>query len=254
MFKFHTDSPYYKPAFALMFFDLKLNSVALVDKVKAGKDMADKLIDHLFQPNGNDSHPKINVLLSIPYTHDSEFVMGFMDEIKSRNLPSDIVSSFGWDVGMNDPVNKIISMWKSLGISSNIWQGDGRTNCLSPFLNMNRLNQIIAIRDNDEYIDKVYHWTVDLTSSLRSSLRTGVDGIITNHPERLVNILNEPEFSSQLRMANPYDSPWTKVRQSLMPHFPVPQSSRWISDLSDKVISVYEYLKAFIYLLTSFNN
>ena len=237
-----------------MFFDLKLNNVALVDKVRAGKDMADKLVDHLFQVNDNGSHPKINVLLSIPYTHDSEFVMGFMDEIKSKNLSSDVLSSIGWDVGMNDPVNKIIAMWKNFEITSNIWQGDGRTNCLSPFLNMNRLNQIINIRDNDVYIDKVYHWTVDLTSSLRASLRTGVDGIITNHPERLVNILNEPEFSSRLRMASPYDTPWAKVRQSSMSHLPISPSSRWISDLSDKVNSVYEYLKEFIYLLRSFNN
>lgn len=232
-----------------MFFDLKLNSVTFDDKQNAGKDMAAKIIDHLFQGNNNGSYSKINVLMSIPYTYDSDFVIGFMDEIQRRNLPSGIVSRIGWDVGMNDPVSKIISMWKRIEIINNIWQGDGRTNCLSPFLNMNRLNQIISTRDTEENIDKVYHWTIDLTASLRTSLRAGVDGIITNHPERLVNVLKESEFSNRLKMANQSDSPWTKVKQGPMPlSVPIGQSSRWVSDISDKANSIYEYLKEFIYL------
>ena len=69
------------------------------------------------------------------------------------------------------------SMWKRVGRVKNIWQGDGRTNCLSPFYNLARLTAAIKRRDEtnmmrpNPYIDKVYHWTIDITVNLRSSLR-----------------------------------------------------------------------------------
>ena len=210
-----------------------------------------KMMDHLFQANKGQSDSKINILMSIGYTDDADFINGFMKQLDSRNL-SYLSSRIGWDVGMNDPVTKILSMWKRLDLVDNIWQGDGRTNCVSPFLNLNRLTQILNTRDNDSPIDKVYHWTIDLTASLRTSLRAGVDGIITNHPERIVNILREPEFVGRVRRANLSDSPWTRYEAKLSPmplQLPLPtQPSRWVSDLGDKANSITKYLKEFIYL------
>lgn len=214
--------------------------------------MAVKIIDNLFQENQGGPYSKINLLLSIGYTDDSDFILGFMHELHKRNLPSGISSRIGWDVGMNEPLNKIISMWKRLEIINNIWLGDGRTNCISPFLNINRLTQIVASRDNDAYIDKVYHWTIDLTASIRASLRVGVDGIITNHPERIVNVLKEPEFINRIRLANHSDSAWSRVeplRNNPLPiSAPIAQPSRWVSDLNDKANSITKYLREFIYL------
>ena len=40
--------------------------------------------------------------------------------------------------------------------------------------------------------------------------RTDVDGIITNHPERLVNVLRETEFAKKYRMATQDDDPFQR--------------------------------------------
>lgn len=215
----------------------------------AGKDMAVKLIDNLFLQDNKGPLSEINVLLSVGYTDDVDFILGFMRELNERNLPSKITSRIGWDVGMNEPIDKIIEMWKRLEIVNNIWQGDGRTNCVSPILNIKRLTQIIESRDNDVYINKIYHWTIDLTASLRTSLRTGVDGIITNHPERIVNILQEKEFVNVIRLAKHSDSAWTKVeamKKSPISSSTTDKPSRWVSDLNDKADSITKYLKEFV--------
>ena len=151
---------------------------------------------------------------------------------------------------MNDPVNEITSMWRGLKYISNIWQGDGRTNCISPLFPMNRLKQVIFARENHPQISKVYHWTIDLTTSLRASLRAGVDAIITNHPERLVKVLKEPAFSSRLKMADKWDNPWVKVKQ-VEDLLPVSDSGSFFSDLDDKRDSIHKFIKEFIGLRTS---
>lgn len=38
----------------------------------------------------------------------------------------------------------------------------------------------------------------------------GIDGIITNYPDRLISILKEEEFSGKLRLATYSDNPWKK--------------------------------------------
>ncbi len=42
--------------------------------------------------------------------------------------------------------------------------------------------------------------------------RTGVDGIITNHPERLFIVLRENEFVHKFRMATQDDDPFERFR------------------------------------------
>lgn len=117
------------------------------------------------------------MLLSIGHIYDSDFVLGFQNEIESRGLADHLKDKVGWDVGLNDPISSIVSMWKRIEVINNIWQGDGRSNCISPFYNLGRLTSVIKRRDErnemipDPFIDKVYHWTVDLSHNLRASLR-----------------------------------------------------------------------------------
>lgn len=142
-------------------------------KAAAGQDMASKIIDQLFK-NGES---RVKVLLSVGHIYDSDFILGFQNELESRDLAKNYSSKIGWDVGLNDPLNSIVSMWKRIEVIDNIWQGDGRSNCLSPFYNLGRLTAAIERRDernemiDNPFIDKVYHWTIDLTHNLRASLR-----------------------------------------------------------------------------------
>lgn len=85
--------------------------------------------------------------------------------------------------------------------------------------------------------------------------RTGVDGIITNHPERLVTILREPEFHTRVRMADQEDDPWSRVPLSredgpwiLASSGPEPVSVRWVAGFSDMITSFAKYLRDFVYL------
>ncbi len=157
----------------LLFLDLKVSQLEPTVKALSGQDLATTLINHLFKS----SSTKIKVLLSIGHVFDYEFILGFEYELESRKLYhlNDLI---GWDVGLNDPLFVIESMWKSLDtVVKNVWQGDGLTNCLSLFYNSGRLTSALRTRDEknlnrpEPYMDKVYHWTIDLTVNLRASLR-----------------------------------------------------------------------------------
>ncbi|RWS30790.1 hypothetical protein B4U80_03212 [Leptotrombidium deliense] len=251
------DSSHYKRQLALLFLDLKISDLPPSSKASAGLDLADKIITHLFE-NGK-TKSKINLLLSIGHVYDSDFVLGFQSELESKKLEN-LNKRIGWDVGLNDPLSHIISMWQKIEVINNVWQGDGRSNCLSPFYNLGRLTQVINRRDDynlmlsDNIVDKVYHWTIDLTHNLRASLRTGVDGIITNHPERLVTLFRELEFVNRVRFADQEDNPFSKFDTSRdetpSPASPMHQSIsvRLVSGIGDLISSFNKYLRDFVFL------
>lgn len=176
---------------ALLFLDLKVSQLAPSAKAVSGQELAALVVDHLY--NEKLGSPRVKLLLSVGHVFDYDFILGFENELENRKLDH-LNAIIGWDVGLNDPlfvigmqsfvsyffvtfILFIESMWKRLGRVKNIWQGDGRTNCLSPFYNLGRLTAAIKRRDErnmmrpDPYIDKVYHWTVDITVNLRQSLR-----------------------------------------------------------------------------------
>lgn len=84
--------------------------------------------------------------------------------------------------------------------------------------------------------------------------RTGVDGIITNHPERLAEVLRESEFANRFRLATQDDSPWERIQSredfAPSPAAPVtqPVSARWFTGFGDVVSSFAKYLRDFVYL------
>ena len=185
----------YRKNLALLFLDLKISQLPPSLKAVSGQELAAAITDHLF--NERVGAPKVKLLLSVGHVFDYDFILGFENELENRKL-SHLNKKIGWDVGLNDPLFvigrqliwlmdglslmwsllfSIESMWKRVGRVKNIWQGDGRTNCLSPFYNLARLTAAIKRRDENNmmrpepYIDKVYHWTIDLTVNLRSSLR-----------------------------------------------------------------------------------
>ncbi|KAG9509308.1 hypothetical protein GZH46_02177, partial [Fragariocoptes setiger] len=171
----------------------------------------------------------IYTVLSINHVTDVDLVLNFMSYLEEAKRGSNkqlatraslAAQHVGWDVGMNDNIKRIEAMWRRYfkdDPTINIWQGDGFTNCISPLYNLARLTQALEKRDQFDYYQapvgwsKVYQWTIDLHDRLREALRMGTDAVMTNHPERLVNVLNEHEFRSTLRLATRDDNPFERI-------------------------------------------
>lgn len=213
------NSAHYQESLTLLFLDLKLSEVPRSLKYTAGEEIAKHIISHLW--NEDLANPCISVLLSIGHTSDAETIRGVRDTFQKSNRGSSM-KRLGFDVGLNDDLESIKRMWTSLGVRQNRWQGDGITNCLRMFRDMRRLRSAVRIRDAENgYIDKVYDWTVDITTNIRRSLRLGVDAVLTNFPERVLSILQEQEFKDMYRLATMNDNPFSRVhvapRKSTVP-------------------------------------
>ncbi|XP_037573886.1 dermonecrotic toxin SPH isoform X2 [Dermacentor silvarum] len=119
----------------------------------------------------------------------------------------------GYDVGMNGDLKSIKRMYGKLGIRRHQWQGDGLMNCFRFLIPEHRLIEAIRQRDRPGgYIDKVYYWTVDLPPYIANAIRVGIDGIITNKPYNVRDVVVN-EFANQLRVAGAGDNPWKKFRR-----------------------------------------
>ncbi|XP_077490428.1 dermonecrotic toxin SPH-like [Amblyomma americanum] len=201
------DGGQYADRLALLFLDLKVGDIDEQRKYGAGINIAENLLQHLWQ--GVPFSQALNVLLSVPSVADQEVLQGAIDTISRYN--SAMLDKIGFDVSNNDDLDNIRNMYERLGIERHRWQGDGITNCLSYLRSADRLQSVIDNRDSDgpeHYVEKAYDWTLDMPEEIRRSLRRGVDGIITNKPERMAVIMQEDEFKDTLRPANVSDNPW----------------------------------------------
>ncbi|XP_077485127.1 endothelin-converting enzyme 1-like [Amblyomma americanum] len=82
------------------------------------------------------------------------------------------LTDHGFDVGMNDPLELIGHMYKTWGIIRHRWQGDGLSNCVRFLVPVDRLIAAIKMRDTKTgYMNKVYHWTIDLPLAIAKSIR-----------------------------------------------------------------------------------
>lgn len=197
----------YSQQLTFQFFDLKLQSVSPWGKYVAGSEIANHVIDYLW---GNDTKRQlVRVLIFINDESDQDVVLGVRNTFLQRGM-KELLDQVGFDGGTGT-LKSIRDMWHSLGIRGNLWQGDGIFNCLSEVYKDDRLREALQIRDSPNgFINKVYHWTIDSRGRMRMSLHLGVDGMITNLPEDLIDVLNEDPFSSNFRIATPKDNPFSK--------------------------------------------
>lgn len=219
---------------SLLFLDLKLDHLSPQAKERAGIELAQSVMDNLYPRHtaqlaaiDRNSRKKLRLILSINHVTDIELVNNFIHHLEQHNS-SDLMQRIGFDVGMNDDIQQIETMWKRFGrgitttnlpIGLNLWQGDGYTNCISPFYNLGRLSTAIAKRDNEfGYPRKVYQWTVDLHDRIREAFLMGVDAIMTNHPERVLAVLGETEIAHNFRLATNEDDPFRKIPTKSITH------------------------------------
>lgn len=212
---------------SLLFLDLKLDYLDQKAKARAGAKLAESICENLFLDKAPSSLSSSNsssqtmikerqqfrLVISVNHVGDVELINNFVYELERRNA-SHLLDRIGFDVGMNDDLQLIETMWTRFGKTLNLWQGDGYTNCISPFYNLERLTKALVKRNQEfGYPRKVYQWTIDLHDRMRESLQLGVDAIMTNHPERLVAVLNEPDVIHNYRLATREDNPFEKISQ-----------------------------------------
>uniref|UniRef100_A0A224YNW1 Sphingomyelinase n=1 Tax=Rhipicephalus zambeziensis TaxID=60191 RepID=A0A224YNW1_9ACAR len=197
---------------SLLFLDLKTTKLSKSAKPVAGVTVAYNLVKHLWK--GVHPRYRMNVLLSIGYVKDRDVTRGAIAYLKKKGHGA-LLQNIGFDVGMNDPLDSIARMYKKLHINGHRWQGDGLSNCLRFLMPVDRLKAAVKLRDSERgYIDKVYHWTIDLPFYIEKSVRLGVDGIITNQPHNVLGVVTSIFFQKRLKVASMKDSPWQKIRRT----------------------------------------
>ncbi|CAG2114685.1 unnamed protein product [Medioppia subpectinata] len=200
----------YKERFVLLILDLKTENMPPIIKSMAGEKLFNSLLEHLF--NHGYVLTRVNILLTIQRVTDEPLMDGFIHAMDSLGL-SHLNKHIGWDVSANEALDVISTMYhRRLPRTANVWQSDGITNCVSFIYPTDRLRAAIQLRDQFRrpYMTKVYRWTIDMPFVARDTFRLGVDGILTNYPDRIATILNEDEFYNDLRLANHTDDPWAR--------------------------------------------
>lgn len=223
--------PYYRKELVLLFMDVKVSGLSYEGKVLAGYDLAMKIIRHYWMRG--QSGARAYILVSVPSIDSKAFVDSFRLTLKLEKF-SHYNSKIGFDFSGNEDLDVTRSTYEYLNINDQIWQGDGITNCLPR--GTSRLRRALWIRDRPgrTYINKVYWWTVDKMSTMRTTLRMGVDGLITNYPDRLISILKEEEFSGKLRLATYSDNPWKKFARRTANLMMDPQQARDGTNATDE--------------------
>lgn len=219
-----TSSPTADGRLFLVLFDLKLKDLKDTrQKRTAGLHLARIIHENVYskyelaarQLTGASSgvdvptiRPPVRIIISINHASDHELVRAFIGYMRDHRLDF-MQKHVGFDVGMNDKLEEITAMWDELnGATFNIWQGDGLTNCANLIRGVERLKGAIGVRNGQGHFRKVYYWTADILYHIRSVLRLGIDAVLTNQPQRVLQVLQEEEFRSKYRLATPYDDPY----------------------------------------------
>ena len=198
--------------FALFWIDLKLSYSKITDFYSSGQKLAKLMTrsDSLFPP-GEDV--PIDVLVGAEALNQKNFHRGFKEYI-SQSRP-ELLPKFGYDFSGSNDIDDILDTFEEIGITENIWMGDGITNCL--FKPRTRLKEILAKRDSYTGSGlapfKVYAWTVDSESTMREYLMLGVDAIIVNYPDRMKSLVTD-EFTDSLFLATRATDPWKRIKKS----------------------------------------
>lgn len=180
--------------------------------------MAANINEHVYKPyleasrryKSSPIQPPIRIIVSINHVDDNVLVRAFIEHMRKNHL--DFMNQYvGFDVGMNDDLGEISSMWNGFnGATLNIWQGDGLTNCANIIRGLERLKAAVSIRNQQGHFRKIYYWTADVMYQIRSVLNLGLDAILTNQPQRVLQVLGEPEYKAKYRLATPYDDPFAQ--------------------------------------------
>ncbi|XP_070397364.1 dermonecrotic toxin SPH-like isoform X1 [Dermacentor albipictus] len=199
----------------LLYIDTKTRNLPPGRKYEAGISLANNLMRYLWNNGAIPSESMLNVILSAVTTMNADILSGALDTFKGAKNSSLYLDHIGFDISGNELLSIIAWTYEELGILQHRWQGDGLTNCLiDVYWDLRTIavtSRRTAANTTHDYVDKAYVWTVDKPYSMRRFLRKNIDGIMTNVPTTLLNILKEDEFLKTYRLATTQDSPWKRI-------------------------------------------
>ncbi|XP_022689829.1 phospholipase D SdSicTox-betaIIB1bxiv-like isoform X2 [Varroa jacobsoni] len=223
----------------LLLLDLKVSKLSENAKVAAGRSVISTIARHLWEP----STYRVNVVLSIPRVEDHRVIEGVLDGLAAPWMQH-YVQNLGFDISTAKELEKIQEILANYSIYEHIWQGEGITNCVSTLHSNENLKKALTLRDLGGYPQKVYEWTVDLSSFQAAALDLGVDGIITNVPERLDQVLKE-KFADKYRLATRNDSPWLRHAGFVRPETsrkPIASVSKNLKEVGEQKLNFFKSL------------
>ncbi|KAH7946054.1 hypothetical protein HPB49_019680 [Dermacentor silvarum] len=136
------DDSRYKNKLNLLLLDLKTAKLGQSAKKKAGLTLAMNLWEHLWE--GVNPKNMVNVLLSIGYVNDKRVLKSVLAYF-NRKGRRHVLDKIGFDVGMNDPLEKIAVMYKQLGIKRHRHGVDG--------IITNRPDNVLYVLNSEPYRD-----------------------------------------------------------------------------------------------------
>nr|ANY30973.1 loxtox protein [Loxosceles similis] len=189
----------------LLILDLKIDWMSGGQSYVAGGDMASKLLDYYWQRKMTSG--RAYIVLSIPDIKNYGFIRGFREKLQSEGYFDQYKDKIGYDFSGNEHLSSIRKALQRAGVTEHVWQSDGVSNCFAR--STARLKKALRNRDSPGgYINKIYYWTVDKYSTMRKAISLGVDGVMTNHPNRANFVLGEGAFRDKFRPAYYEDIPW----------------------------------------------
>nr|B2KKW0.1 RecName: Full=Dermonecrotic toxin LiSicTox-alphaII2; AltName: Full=Loxtox i5; AltName: Full=Phospholipase D; Short=PLD; AltName: Full=Sphingomyelin phosphodiesterase D; Short=SMD; Short=SMase D; Short=Sphingomyelinase D; Flags: Precursor [Loxosceles intermedia]ABU43333.1 loxtox i5 [Loxosceles intermedia] len=202
-------NPKYRDRMILVVFDLKSNGLYYDAQARdAGKNLALSLLQNYW--NNGDNGGRAYIVLSVPLLKHYELFQGFRETLKEQGH-EELLEKVGYDFSGNDDISDIEEAYRLAGISEHIWQSDGITNCI--YRGFDRVIQAVNAREKFEgIIKKVYFWTADKPSTVKLALGESVDGIMTNYPNVVVDVLKIDEYQQRFRFATIDDNPWEKYK------------------------------------------
>ena len=112
-------------------------------------------------------------------------------------------------VGIDEDNNsmRVSAFFQELGISQHTYGNGIYAYGVGPNVPHTVMNAV-ARRAHGGHLKMVYVWTLQDSDAMRNYMRMGVDGILVNNPATLREVLNEKEFSGNLRLATRTDRPF----------------------------------------------
>lgn len=203
----------YADKLLLFYADIKTSGLSDAKKYEAGVSLANHLIRYLWSNVPSDH--MLDVIISLFSVRDKDVFRGALDTISQSENSSVYLDHVGFDVSGYNLLDTIAGTYEDLGVVRHRWQGDGSINCLINIYPTIRTHAVTSRRTaqntTHDYVDKAYVWTADLSITIRRFLREDIDGILSNVPTNVLNILQEDAFSKIFKLATREDNPWLRI-------------------------------------------
>ena len=141
----------------------------------------------------------VNVLFSISSYDDR----AFFNPLKGFAM----APNEGVGIDEDNDFNRVSKFFVDLGISQHTYGNGTYAYGVGPNV-PHTVMTAVAHRARWGNLKMVYVWTLQDSDSMRNYMRMGVDGILVNNPATLREVLNEQEFSGNLRLATRTDRPF----------------------------------------------